>query len=118
MRVEICERGQGVTSKVMTLKAKVLDLRKDLDYLKSTDFTSLFESEETDEEQLDAHEATINGDLPYLEETIVQSVIQTSLIEMSMAGSSGASVTITPGTDAQHQSFAHGIDSSTDGVTV
>uniref|UniRef100_M1DCW5 Putative plant transposon protein domain-containing protein n=1 Tax=Solanum tuberosum TaxID=4113 RepID=M1DCW5_SOLTU len=39
---------------------------------------------ETDKEQLNAQEETIYGDMPDLEETIVQSVIQTSLTETSM----------------------------------
>ncbi|XP_049410601.1 uncharacterized protein LOC125873791 [Solanum stenotomum] len=99
--VEICERGKGVTFEVMALKAKVSDLKKDVDY-QSTDFTLLFDSTEaqgvptssvvplattrdepmddvagvelepkTDEEQLEAQEATIYKDLPNLEETIV-----------------------------------------------
>uniref|UniRef100_M1DJH5 Uncharacterized protein n=1 Tax=Solanum tuberosum TaxID=4113 RepID=M1DJH5_SOLTU len=58
----------------------------------------------TDEELLDAQKATISKDLPDLEETIVQSVIQTSLTDTSMEGSSGASVAVTHGTNAQDQS--------------
>uniref|UniRef100_M1DC90 Integrase core domain containing protein n=1 Tax=Solanum tuberosum TaxID=4113 RepID=M1DC90_SOLTU len=56
---------------------------------------------ETDEEQIEVPEETIYGDLPHLEETIVQPVIQTSLIETSMACPSGSSAAdATPGTDA------------------
>uniref|UniRef100_M1DA35 Polyprotein protein n=1 Tax=Solanum tuberosum TaxID=4113 RepID=M1DA35_SOLTU len=120
-----------------------------MDYLKSTDFTSLLEAaedqdapasfemlpattrdvhmndvvadeseEEMDEDQLDTQEVTIYKDLPDLEEMIIQSVIHTSLTETSMVGSSGASVDVTPGTDAQDQSAAPGIDAPTDGATV
>ncbi|XP_049399732.1 uncharacterized protein LOC125863766 [Solanum stenotomum] len=42
MRFEIYDRGQGVTTEVTTLKADVFKLRKDVDHLRSTDFTSLF----------------------------------------------------------------------------
>uniref|UniRef100_M1DYJ4 Polyprotein protein n=1 Tax=Solanum tuberosum TaxID=4113 RepID=M1DYJ4_SOLTU len=109
-RVETCERKQGVTSEVTTLKSEGV--------LASFDVPSAAESEAaTDEEKLEAQEATIYEDLPDLEETIVQSVFQTSLTYTSMEGSSGANIVVTPGTDAQDQSVTPGIDASTNGVT-
>ncbi|KAG5611137.1 hypothetical protein H5410_022418 [Solanum commersonii] len=58
--------------------------------------------EETDEEKIEVREESIYGDLPDLEEMIIQSVIQTSLTETSMATPSRfGTVGVTPGTEAQ-----------------
>uniref|UniRef100_M1DJZ4 Polyprotein protein n=1 Tax=Solanum tuberosum TaxID=4113 RepID=M1DJZ4_SOLTU len=69
-------------------------------YTLTMDGVAVDESEaETNEEQIEVLEETIYGDLPDLEETIVQS-IHTSLTEMSMEGPSRvSSADVAPGTD-------------------
>uniref|UniRef100_M1DR20 Polyprotein protein n=1 Tax=Solanum tuberosum TaxID=4113 RepID=M1DR20_SOLTU len=75
----------------------------------------------TNEEQIGIREESIYGDLPDLEETIMQSVIQTSLTETSMAAPSGSDTVVpsevTPGTDAQVQTDVPVTDTQTDGAT-
>uniref|UniRef100_M1DY64 Polyprotein protein n=1 Tax=Solanum tuberosum TaxID=4113 RepID=M1DY64_SOLTU len=162
-RVITCESRQEETSVVAALKTAVADLRKDVNYIKSNDFTSLLEvaedrvnpktsvipwvttgdvrkdeatidelDAETDEEHIGIQEESIYGDLPDLEETIMQSVIQTSLTEISMAAHSVSDTAVpsevtqgteardqidAAGTDAQVQSDALGTNSQTDGAT-
>uniref|UniRef100_M1DQ27 Integrase core domain containing protein n=1 Tax=Solanum tuberosum TaxID=4113 RepID=M1DQ27_SOLTU len=73
---------------------------------------------EIDEEQIEIQEESISVDFPDLEETIMQSVIQTSLTETSMAASSGAGPSeVTPGTEAQVQIDAPGTDSQINRMT-
>lgn len=67
------------------------------------DYIGVDESKaENNEELIELPEETIYGDFPDLEEIFVQSVIQTSLIETSMVGSSGSSVAnVTPSNNFQ-----------------
>uniref|UniRef100_M1DLB7 'chromo' domain containing protein n=1 Tax=Solanum tuberosum TaxID=4113 RepID=M1DLB7_SOLTU len=72
----------------------------------------------TDEERIEIREESIYRDLPDLEETIVQSMIQTLLTETSMAASSGAGPSeVTLSTEARDQTDTPGTDAQTDGTT-
>ncbi|KAG5610719.1 hypothetical protein H5410_022000, partial [Solanum commersonii] len=74
------------------------------------------------ENQIERRKESIYGDLSNLEKMIIQSVIQTSLTENSMAAPSGYGTAIhskvTPGIEAQDQSDAPGTNAQTDGATV
>ncbi|KAG5580683.1 hypothetical protein H5410_051310 [Solanum commersonii] len=124
----------GESFEVTTLKAEVANLRKDVDNLKSTDFTSVLEATDDvdaptkseippvstrdvliDDMVADESEAETDEEkIEVPEETIYGDlpvleemiVLQISLTETSMAGPSGSNIVdVTPGTDAQDQSI-------------
>uniref|UniRef100_M1DWY8 Polyprotein protein n=1 Tax=Solanum tuberosum TaxID=4113 RepID=M1DWY8_SOLTU len=99
-RVTTCESRQGEPSKMMALKAEAandFDAPETSGIPPSTtrdiqrDDTAIHKSDaETDEEQREIREENIYGNLSDLEDTIIHSVIQTSLTETSMAAPSGS----------------------------
>uniref|UniRef100_M1DSE2 Polyprotein protein n=1 Tax=Solanum tuberosum TaxID=4113 RepID=M1DSE2_SOLTU len=73
---------------------------------------------EIDEEQLGPQEETIYEGLREIKEAIMRSVMQISLTDVSMEGSSGANVDVTPSIEAQDQSVTPSINAPTNGLTV
>ncbi|KAG5580506.1 hypothetical protein H5410_051133 [Solanum commersonii] len=99
-RIAVCEHDQGATKEVTALKATISKMRKDVDYLKSTDMLMGFgtveipddrmwkiaqpESEvETDEEMLDETEGAADKDLTKTEKAVLDAVVQASLVTLS-----------------------------------
>uniref|UniRef100_M1DJC5 Putative plant transposon protein domain-containing protein n=1 Tax=Solanum tuberosum TaxID=4113 RepID=M1DJC5_SOLTU len=79
-RVIACEIRRGETSRVSALKAEVDELRKDVDYLKATDFTSLMRDadDEDDPETLGIPSAT-TGDVQGDDTTYAESDAKTNV---------------------------------------
>ncbi|XP_049365744.1 uncharacterized protein LOC125830608 [Solanum verrucosum] len=99
-RVETWERGKGVTTEVTTLKTDVSKLRKDVDHLKSINFTSLFGMVE----------------IPDDSNVEIQAYAEASFRDTTMAGSSRSTTDSSPDTDSQSQSVTPGTDALTDEV--
>uniref|UniRef100_M1DYY3 Integrase core domain containing protein n=1 Tax=Solanum tuberosum TaxID=4113 RepID=M1DYY3_SOLTU len=78
---------------------------------------SLNSEAETDNEQLSVKEDTTYEGLIEFEEAMVHSTIQTFMRDTSMAGPSGASVDVTPGTNTQPQIVIPGTDAQTGGAS-
>ncbi|KAG5571370.1 hypothetical protein H5410_061136 [Solanum commersonii] len=122
-RITVCEQGQGATDEVKALKAAIADLRRNVDQLKCIDMSMIFGKDiaaakfdaETAEEQLGVYEVASYEDVTKVEEAMIDSAVQISLADTTMAGSSVAD---TPGTDAQDQSVAVGIEVPTDRETM
>uniref|UniRef100_M1DV96 Polyprotein protein n=1 Tax=Solanum tuberosum TaxID=4113 RepID=M1DV96_SOLTU len=96
-RIEVCERAQGTLHEIPN------DLDTDIQQVLifRVDHLDVESEAETNKKQLGVQEETTYEGLTEVEEGMVHSAIQTSLRDTSMAGSNGASVDVTPGTDAQ-----------------
>ncbi|XP_049372612.1 uncharacterized protein LOC125837560 [Solanum verrucosum] len=63
--IKVCEKGQGATDAVTVLKTDVSELRKDMDHLKSTNFTLLFGMAEiSDDQSVDVLEHPTYAEVP------------------------------------------------------
>uniref|UniRef100_M1DPF7 Polyprotein protein n=1 Tax=Solanum tuberosum TaxID=4113 RepID=M1DPF7_SOLTU len=132
LRVTSCESRQGLQSKITALRADIVGLHQDVDYLMSVDFNNLMRMADeggspansippttTRDEDLAAaqereEEDSIFGNLSSLVENVVQLATKTLPTETPTAALTGlgtaALAEVTPGTDAHTQTADQRID--------
>ncbi|KAG5630838.1 hypothetical protein H5410_002555 [Solanum commersonii] len=91
-RIAVCECGQWATKGVMVLKAAIAELRRDVDQLKSTDMSMIFRTVEITDmlsnTDLGVYEEASYEGLTDIEEAMIDSIVQISLADTTIAGSS------------------------------
>ncbi|XP_049406247.1 uncharacterized protein LOC125869885 [Solanum stenotomum] len=74
-RVDVCEREHGVSTEVIALKVNVSELRKEVNQLKSTDFTPLFGTVEIHNDLSAEIPACVEVPLATTKDDIMQDVV-------------------------------------------
>ncbi|KAG5580420.1 hypothetical protein H5410_051047 [Solanum commersonii] len=98
-RITVCEQGKGATKEVMTLKAEIAELRKDVDQLKSTDMYMIFGTMEILDmpTNMDISLATTRDEVRVEEMVAAESEVETDeeQLDTPMVDPSGATSNVT-----------------------